>query len=306
MKKNWKKFAKIILTMFIALCVCFVFWGHKSDASAGHGVSHSSGGSSHSSSSHSSSSSSRSSSRSSYSSSSSRSSSSSSSSGSSSPGSALATLIIIVVIIIIICASSSKSTKKPITTTTKLVNNPNAIKTIKELLPNFNEEEFLKDAYKIFLDIEDAWMNFTLDKVQDVMTDEMYNMYDSELAAMEIKGEQNITKDFKLKDSAIVGAVKQNDNIEIKTQYIVEFYDYIINKETKKVVSGKSSIRYRVHFELTYIMSDTQEKIDKCPNCGAKVNVNAAGTCEYCGSKIVGKNTKWIMSKNVVLNQKEL
>ena len=173
MKKNWKKFAKIILTMIIALCVCMVAWAHNSDASAGHGVSHSSGGSSHSSSSHSSSSSSRSSSsssRSSYSSSSSR---SSSSSGSSSPGSALATLIIIVVILIIICASSSKSTKKPITTTTKLVNNPNAIKTIKELLPNFNEEEFLKDAYKIFLDIEDAWMNFTLDKVQDVMTDEM-------------------------------------------------------------------------------------------------------------------------------------
>lgn len=297
MKKNLKKFIKIAITMIITLCLCVVVWGHKSNADAGSHVSHSSGGSSHSSSS----------SSHSYSSSSSSRSSSSSSSGDASPGEVLVSFIILIIIIIIISKAQRKSGINGTNTSgIKLANNPNAIKTIKELLPNFNETEFLQNGYKIFLDIEDAWMNFELDKVHNIMTDEMFNMYDSQLAGFEIKGEQNIMKDFKLVSSAITGANKQNDNIEIKTQYIVEFYDYVIDKESKKVVNGNSTRKVRMHYEFTFIMSDTQEKIDTCPNCGAKVEVNSAGTCEYCGSKIVGKNTNWVISKKVCIKQTNL
>lgn len=282
MKKNVKKILKVITTLIITLCICVVINGNKSNADAGYHSSYSGGSSS----SHSSSHSSR----------------SSSSSSSASGESSLAGLIIWIIIIIIIVYINNKKANNN-KNISKLTNNVNAINKIKEYIPNFNESQFLQNGYKMFLDIEDAWMNFDLEKVRNTITDEMFNMYESQLSSMEIKGEQNIMKDFALKDYAITDAIKQNDNIEIKTQYVIEFYDYIIEKSTGKVLRGNKLRKLRMHYEFTFIMSDKQEKIDKCPNCGAPIDVNSAGVCEYCNSKIIGENTNWVMSKKVCIKQ---
>jgi len=53
-------------------------------------------------------------------------------------------------------------------------------------------------------------------------------------------------------------------------------------------------------------MSDNIEKVINCPNCSAPVDVNSAGVCEYCGSKIVAENTNWVMSKKVCVRQVNL
>ena len=296
MKKRLKNFLKVATTLIITTCLCLAIFGNKSNADAGYHSSYSGGSSSHSSSSHSSSSRSSSS----YSS-------GSSYSGSSSGEDSFIAIFIVVAMIIIIVYVSNKNESKRKTSVVQLKNNANAINKIKEILPNFNETEFLQNGYNMFLDIEDAWMNFDMEKVHNIMTDEMFNMYESQLSSMEVKGEQNIMKDFKLKSSAITDAIKQNDNIEVKTQYIIEFYDYIIEKSSGKVLRGTSSRKIRMHYEFTFIMSnDENAKIDTCPNCGAHVDVNSAGTCEYCGSKIVGKNTNWVISKKVCLRQTNL
>ncbi len=102
-------------------------------------------------------------------------------------------------------------------------------------------------------------MNFELDKVRDVMTDEMFNMYESQLTSMEMKGEQNIMKDFRLLNSAITNASLQNNMMmQVTTRYVIEFYDYIINKDTKQVVRGNSNRKIRMVYEMTFI-----EKLEK-------------------------------------------
>lgn len=295
MKKNVKKVIKIITCLLISICICSVFFMHKSNADAGHHTSH------HSSSSHSSSSS-RSRSRSS---SSSRSSSRTSSSSSSSYEGAAIGFTIYIIIVIIMILTSKKSNK--ITSLPKLKSNLDEIDKIKKVIPDFNENKFLKNGYDMFLKIENAWMNLDMEDVHNLITDEMFNMYDSQLDMMKVKNEQNIMSDFVLKDSAITGFLEQNDTIEIKTQYIIEFYDYIIDKDSKKVTSGNKSRKVRMHYEFTFIKNkDKNSKIDVCPCCGAKVDVNSAGTCEYCGSKIIGNNSNWVMAKKICLRQDDL
>ena len=302
MKKFFKKFAKVVVIVAVMASLCFAWNGNKSNADAGYHSSYSGGSSSSSSSSHSSSSS--------YSSSRSRSSSSSSSSSGSSdasPASIIVTIIWIIIVIIIIYNSSKKSGgQSQISYSTKLKSNENAINKLKELFPDFDEKEFLQSGYNIFLDVENAWMNFELEKVQNEITDEMYNMYESQISSMEIKGEQNIMSDFVLKDSAITAFKKENDNIEVTTKYVIEFYDYIIEKESGKVLRGSKTHKLRMHYDFTFIVSDSGEKIENCPNCGAHVDVNSSGKCEYCGAKLVGKNTKWVMSKKICTYQQNL
>lgn len=293
MKKYLSIFAKVVLAISLMFSLCFTLNTNRSHADAGYHSSYSGGSSSsHSSYSSSSSSRSRSSSSSHY---------SSSGSSSSSSGGAFAGVvvwIIIIVIIIIISTRKGTSVSEP-----KLQSNAAAIAKLKEIIPGFDDKKFLQDGYKIFLDVEDAWMNFELDKVKDVITDEMFNMYESQLSSMEIKGEQNIMNGFNLKDCAITNVVDQNDNIEVTTKYIIEFYDYIIEKESGKVLRGSKVNKLKMYYDFTFVMKNTDEKIDHCPNCGAPVEVNASGVCPYCNSKIVGENTSWVMSKKVCTRQ---
>ena len=297
MKKCLKFLKKFFIAILILSSLFIVAIESKTHADAGYHSSYSSGGSSsssHSSSSHSSSSRSRSS----------YSSSSYGSSSSSSDGDGFVGVVIWIIIVVIIIIFMRKGKGGNITPTlTKLHSNASAIAKLKELIPGFDEKQFLDEGYKIFLDVEDAWMNFNLEKVHNEITDEMFNMYESQLSSMEIKGEQNIMSDFVLKDCAISNCSNQNDDIEVTTKYIIEFYDYIIDKASGKVLRGTKTRKLRMYYDFTFIKSKSEHKIETCPNCGAEVNVNSSGVCEYCGSKIVGENTTWVMSKKVCTNQ---
>lgn len=297
MKKFLGILKKCLIALLILASLIIVANTEKSHADAGYHSSYSGGSSSHSSSSYSSSSSS---SRSSRSSGSSYSSSSYSSDGSGGGG-LFGVAVFITIIIIIVVLSRSKG--KPSTSIAKLQNNQAALAKIKGLIPDFDEKQFLQDGYKIFLDVEDAWMNFDLDKVRNSITDEMFNMYESQLSSMEIKGEQNVMSGFELKDCAISSCNNQNDDIEITTKYIIEFYDYIIEKESGKVLRGSKTHKLRMYYDMTFVKSQTHGKITNCPNCGAEVNVNSSGVCEYCGSKIVGEHSDWVMSKKLCTKQ---
>ena len=53
-------------------------------------------------------------------------------------------------------------------------------------------------------------------------------------------------------------------------------------------------------FERTKI--ETEENI--CPQCGAPVDGNSTGICEYCKSKLINDNYDWVMSKKEKISQK--
>ena len=98
--------------------------------------------------------------------------------------------------------------------------------------------------------------------------------------------------------------VCQNNTITITTGYVIEFYDYIADKETGEVHRGSDSKKMRVTYEMKFRKSLNQEnKIEKCPNCGAGVDINNAGICNYCHTKLVTENTNWVLTEKTVKNQ---
>ena len=298
MEKGKNIIKKILITLGILCSVILTFtviYERPTFADSGHSVSHSSSHSSHSSS-HSSSSSRRSSS------SSSRSSSSRSSSSSGDPFAAMISVIIMIAIIVIWTIIANKKQLHKIVINK---NNEDEIENkIKKSIPNFNKQEFLKQGYSIYYDIQMAWMDFKLEDIKDKVTDEIYTMYESQLATLEVKGEQNIMKNIQLKQSCLKDVTNQNGTITIKTNYVIEMYDYIADVNTKKLIRGEDKKKIRILYEMSFRKTlNEDEKITHCPNCGAKVEMNSTGTCEYCGSKLVSENTKWVLTEKKVIEQ---
>ena len=226
--------------------------------------------------------------------------------GGSSDGFGSLVMFIIFVIIIIVVLSSKNGGKVSTVAPANFkanVNDDDVVNRIKALIPDFDKETFIQEGYQIYLDVQDAWTNFNLESIRDKISDEMFNMYQSQLTTMEVKGEQNIMRDFTKQTAYLKDVVKQNENITITATYVIDFYDYIVDKATGRVLRGSATVKMRVTYDMKFRKTlDVGKVTDICPNCGAKIEkFNGAGICEYCGSKVVSENKKWILTdkKNI-------
>lgn len=176
---------------------------------------------------------------------------------------------------------------------------------INEIDPNINIEEFKKKAFNIYKDIQEAWMNFDTDKIRELTTDEIYNMYSSQLETLKLKNQKNIMKNIEYVDAKIIDITSVNGVITINVYLRVKVLDYVKNVKTNKTVRGRDNARLDIEYNLTFIKSETDnKKIENCPNCGAPVDIVSSATCPYCDSKLVKTASDYVMSKKTCIGQR--
>ena len=187
--------------------------------------------------------------------------------------------------------------------TTKLKNvPPYDPEKLKEYLPDFDPFEFKNQTFEIYKKIQIAWMNFDYDSMRKCVTDEMFNMYKSQLTTLSVKKQTNVMKDFNLLGFNIVGMEVKDNTVSLTVTMGVECYDYITDKNNK-VVRGTDKRKVIYNYAMTF-NKGISNKPNKCPNCGASLeNVNSS-VCPYCDSTIIGENYDWILAKKQVLSQR--
>ncbi len=159
------------------------------------------------------------------------------------------------------------------------------------------DKSLVDECYKVFCDVQVAWMEFDYDKMRELVTDELFNQYKNQLKQLEIKGEKNIMKGFKYLDASIVRNVNENGKRIVNIIMTVAFYDYIANQDGK-VVRGQKYHKVKMTYKLTYIADE--KAITICPNCAAKLE-DGMTKCPYCKSTIhsTRKNLK-LSSKHAI------
>ena len=228
----------------------------------------------------------------------------SSSSSSSDDGIGIIPAIIIIVVIIIIASKSKKSGNS---TTSNVSQIPTATVSDEELQKyGINREEFDKMVYDKYVEIQNAWTDFDYDKLQKLLTDELYNSYVMQLDALQLKNQKNIMSDFKLISTKITDIKEENGLLNITTYLNVTMYDYVIDKD-KKVLRGDDKHKIDISYLITFVKTSSQDtKVTRCPNCGAEIDAVAGGKCEYCGSVIVVDAKDYVMSKKTCIGQRKL
>lgn len=176
---------------------------------------------------------------------------------------------------------------------------------IDEIDPNINIEEFKNKAFNIYKDIQESWMNFDTDKIRKLTTDEIYNMYSSQLETLKLKNQKNIMKNIEYVDAKIIDITNVNGVITINVYLRVKVLDYVINVKTNKTVRGRDNARLDIEYNLTFVKSENDDKkIETCPNCGAPVDIVSSATCPYCDSTLVKNASDYVMSKKTCIGQR--
>ena len=201
-------------------------------------------------------------------------------------------ILIIAIMFYIIIRVIMKSSNK----NTKII----TVKTEKKIIAGIDNEKIVNDAFENYKELQIAWMNFDYDKIKELVSDEMYNMYTNQLETLKIKNQQNIMSDIEFIEGYITDYKNVNNKETIKVYMSVSCYDYIINSKNNMTVRGNKNRKLTLSYILTF--ERNVETVNYCPQCGA--DVKDLTECSYCKSKIVNNHDKLKMTKKQIISQK--
>ena len=156
-----------------------------------------------------------------------------------------------------------------------------------------DNKEVTEELYQIFVDVQNAWMNFDYDKLKELCSDELYNSYKKDLEILKLKNGQNIMNSFHPKDMYIKKATRKDNALEVEFYLDIKFKDYVINTITNKVIRGSKNQTMHNKYCLVYQKQDFYT--DKCPSCGEKLPATSNTTCPSCNSIIINNTNKYIL-----------
>ena len=170
----------------------------------------------------------------------------------------------------------------------------------------YTEDKLLEEAYKVYVNIQEAWASNNIDTAKDCLSNELYNQYKSQLSTLIMKKQRNVMSDFSYV-KGIINKVRKIDSegVFITTTINVNCKDYLLNEESNTVERGDKEHLWDYVYELIFELHKDDNIINNCPNCNSKLNGDGATVkCEYCGADIVRKAPRLVMLDKKMTYQK--
>lgn len=164
----------------------------------------------------------------------------------------------------------------------------------------FNEAMFLTKANNIFIKLFTAIMMDNLDEVDHFISDDVYNYGENIIKPLRNKNFRQMYDELNVKSSRIKNIKATDDSYVIEVYLESRYMDYVLELDSGNLVDGNDSSRIQVDYLLTFtkrIDASSQGITKKCPACGAPMNVNKTGICEYCGSTYNQEDYDWVLTE---------
>ena len=128
----------------------------------------------------------------------------------------------------------------------------------KEIDNNFDANLFNNEAFNIYKDVQEAWMNFNLKSIKKVISKDLYDKYQEQLDDLKNKGQKNIMGNIEYKSNKITDIDIEDNKLIIDCLMTITCNDYVINKE-EKVIKGKKDKKLKYIYKLTYIKNNKED-----------------------------------------------
>jgi hypothetical protein len=152
----------------------------------------------------------------------------------------------------------------------------------------------------IFSEFQTAWSGRDLAAMRPFLSDSLFQTQAYWVEAYKQQRLRNVTERARITglEIAKVGADRFYDSITVRLW--ATGLDYTVSDDGK-VVSGNRG-RERAYSEYWTLIRGSGRSApthtDKsCSNCGAPLQINMAGYCEYCKAKVTSGEFDWVLSK---------
>ena len=165
--------------------------------------------------------------------------------------------------------------------------------------PSFNEGMFITKVNNIFVLLHTGLMMDNLDRVKHFLSEDVYKKYEELLKDLNSRNVRQMYDELNVKETYIKDVIIEDNCVIIKVDVVSRYMDYLVDKDSGDFISGFNDHRVQKinHLELTKLRNAKGYNIDKkCPGCGANIDVNNNGKCDYCGRVFDTENYDWILT----------
>ena len=152
-------------------------------------------------------------------------------------------------------------------------------------MEDFNEAMFKTKVDNIFVKLYTCIMKGNLTDVRHFISEELYNNYINKINELISHNKRQMYDEINVKNTMIINRKILEDKEIIDVEIVSRYMDYIIDINTGDLISGDDTRRIErrniLRFEKKLNTKDFGI-VRKCPGCGASINVNNTGECEYC------------------------
>ena len=135
-----------------------------------------------------------------------------------------------------------------------------------------------------------------LEDVKHFLSDELYDKYSKICEEHKQKNEAQMYDEMNVK--SIDYSLSEDEEYDIANVHIISRYmDYILDLNSGKKKKGIDDHRVEIEHDLVFKKKKGKERasVVKCEGCGANLDANNTGKCEYCGTIHSAINYEYVL-----------
>ena len=152
---------------------------------------------------------------------------------------------------------------------------------------DFNESMFITRVNNIFTKLFNGIMFQNLDDVRHNISDDVYKYALNIINENKDKNLRRMYDELNIKSTDIISANVFDDYYEIEVIITSRYLEYFIRLDNGDYVSGDKDNRIVVKYRLIFRKrknTKVQKSVRYCTNCGASIDINDSGKCNYCNT----------------------
>ncbi|MHB8663666.1 MAG: TIM44-like domain-containing protein [Acidimicrobiales bacterium] len=170
--------------------------------------------------------------------------------------------------------------------------------------PEFNLEDFKSSVERSFFVVEEAWTERKPDMSRRVMADGLWQQHKAQIDGYVTNGTRNVLDGLAVGKVDVLRATSDDKFDMITVRILAACADYDIEVDGGKVVRGNKHdmqnwqedwLFQRSSKATTKTGGGTMQQ--KCPNCGAPLDVDLAGVCKYCRAPVMSGDYDWVLAR---------
>ena len=170
---------------------------------------------------------------------------------------------------------------------------------INEFDSTIDNSMFKTKVDNIFTQLYTGLSKGDLKDVKHKINEDVFNKYKEEVDKNKNDNVKRMFDEFNIKSTEITNVEEKDGKIVITVKLISRYMDYLVDKSTKKYISGNNKSRD----EHTNILTLEKKKDAKdlkaglhCPGCGQPANINETGHCKFCGTTFNTEDYDYILT----------
>lgn len=167
--------------------------------------------------------------------------------------------------------------------------------------PATNDQTLVARLGLIYGELNAAWTAADLPRIRPFVSDSLFGYLRYWIDAYEAQGLRNVLEGMRIERWKIAKVVRDRYFDAVTFRIWGSGRDYLVRKANGERLSGDPR-RDRAYSEYWTLIRGAAvrgaPRADKaCPNCGAELDVNMAGECAHCGSRVTSGDFDWVLSK---------